>query len=98
MERVGAVLPLCARGAPAVQPADAVYVSLGKILTISGRTIKEEAQFDPSLAAGAVEAINTFLAQASHPLGTGGRKTGLCCVLDTYLLWCHQDAWGAVVG
>eukprot|EP00877_Chromochloris_zofingiensis_P009844 jgi/Chrzof1/5112/Cz15g11250.t1 len=42
---------------------DAVYISLGRVLTISGRTIKPEAQASPGPAQDAEKAIDTFLKQ-----------------------------------
>ncbi|KAG2429388.1 hypothetical protein HXX76_011153 [Chlamydomonas incerta] len=41
--------------------ADAVYAALGAVLTISGRTIRPEAQAGPEAAAGAEAAISGFL-------------------------------------
>ncbi|GLC71186.1 hypothetical protein PLESTF_001083600 [Pleodorina starrii] len=41
--------------------ADAVYQGLGRVLTISGRTIRAEAQASPDAAAGAELAIDGFL-------------------------------------
>ncbi|GLI62887.1 hypothetical protein VaNZ11_005675 [Volvox africanus] len=43
--------------------ADAVYQGLGRVLTISGRTIRLEAQAAPDVAAGAEWAIDNFLQQ-----------------------------------
>lgn len=40
---------------------DPVFESLGKILTISGRTIKEEAQVNPAIAKEGAEVLTTFL-------------------------------------
>jgi hypothetical protein len=40
---------------------DPVYEAIGRVLTISGRTIKKEAQVDPALAQQANDAISTFL-------------------------------------
>ncbi|KAF6256173.1 hypothetical protein COO60DRAFT_140330 [Scenedesmus sp. NREL 46B-D3] len=41
--------------------ADAVYVALGRVLTISGRTIRDEAQVDPQLTKGAEAAIDALV-------------------------------------
>jgi len=46
-------------GEPGV--VDKVYLSLGKVLTISGRTIRKEAQASPEPAAEAEAAIDDFL-------------------------------------
>ncbi|GIL82219.1 hypothetical protein Vretimale_7194 [Volvox reticuliferus] len=43
--------------------ADAIYQGLGRVLTISGRTIRQEAQDAPDAAAGAERAIDNFLRQ-----------------------------------
>eukprot|EP00798_Chlamydomonas_sp_ICE-L_P027408 gene27408-4702_t len=45
-------------------PADAIYVSLGKVLTISGRTIRADAQATPVAAKEAAEAISALLPEA----------------------------------
>eukprot|EP00195_Chlamydomonas_chlamydogama_P005781 CAMPEP_0202901364 /NCGR_PEP_ID=MMETSP1392-20130828/14212_1 /ASSEMBLY_ACC=CAM_ASM_000868 /TAXON_ID=225041 /ORGANISM="Chlamydomonas chlamydogama, Strain SAG 11-48b" /LENGTH=183 /DNA_ID=CAMNT_0049587913 /DNA_START=191 /DNA_END=742 /DNA_ORIENTATION=- len=42
---------------------DRVYIGLGKVLTISGRTIRPEAQASPQVADEARRAIEDFLAQ-----------------------------------
>ncbi len=47
--------------AAALQVADEVYISLGRVLTISGRTIKDEAQVDPSIAQAAGTAVQNVL-------------------------------------
>ncbi len=44
-----------------VQVADAVYQGLGRVLTISGRTIRPEAQDTPEAAEVAAVAIDEFL-------------------------------------
>lgn len=43
------------------QVADTVYQELGRVLTISGRTIRLEAQETPDAASGAERAIDGFL-------------------------------------
>lgn len=47
---------------------DAVYVALGRVLTISGRTIKDEAQFDPALIKSAEVAIDEVISQLPKQL------------------------------
>lgn len=47
---------------------DAVYVALGRVLTISGRTIKDEAQVDPELIKAAEVAINDVINQLPNKL------------------------------
>jgi len=44
-----------------VAPVDAVYAGIGKVLTISGRTIRPEAQASPEPAESASSAIAAFL-------------------------------------
>ncbi|KXZ51009.1 hypothetical protein GPECTOR_14g250 [Gonium pectorale] len=48
--------------------ADAVYQALGRVLTISGRTIRAEAQASPQAAADAEAAISSFLQKVPTPL------------------------------
>ncbi|PNW81769.1 hypothetical protein CHLRE_06g259450v5 [Chlamydomonas reinhardtii] len=48
--------------------ADAVYAALGRVLTISGRTIRPEAQAGPEAAADAEAAISGFLGKLPAPL------------------------------
>jgi hypothetical protein len=52
-----------------VQPVDAVYIALGKVLTISGRTIREEAQSSPAIIQEAQEAIEGVLAKVRGGVG-----------------------------
>jgi len=47
---------------PAAAKATPVYSAIGQIITISGRTIKKEAQADPQLAENAIQKINDLLA------------------------------------
>ncbi len=42
---------------------DRVYIGLGNVLTISGRTIKPEAQITPAAAEEATQAIEEFLSK-----------------------------------
>lgn len=51
------------------QVTDAVYVGLGKVLTISGRTIKPEAQASPEAAKAAEAALDSLLAKVCTPWG-----------------------------
>ena len=51
-----------------MQPVDAVYIALGKVLTISGRTIKEEAQVSPAIIQEAQDAIEGVLAKVRRNL------------------------------
>lgn len=47
---------------------DAVYVALGRVLTISGRTIKDEAQVDPQLGKAAETAIDALIKELPQDL------------------------------
>lgn len=46
-----------------MQVTDAVYRSMGFLLTLSGRTIQEPAQVEPRYAREAAEALDVFLAK-----------------------------------
>ncbi len=48
------------------QVTDALYISLGYVLTISGRTIKPEAQASPGPAQDAKKAIDDLLAKVRN--------------------------------
>lgn len=52
----------------AAGPVDAVYIALGKVLTISGRTIREEAQISPAIIQEAQDAIEGVLAKVPQEL------------------------------
>lgn len=43
--------------------ADPVYASIGRVVTISGRTIRYEAQHEPEIAASAIHSIEALLSQ-----------------------------------
>lgn len=43
------------------QLTDAIYIGLGRVLTISGRTIQDGAQLDPSLSQDALKAVQAVL-------------------------------------
>eukprot|EP00879_Flechtneria_rotunda_P002977 GHRR01003195.1.p1 GENE.GHRR01003195.1~~GHRR01003195.1.p1 ORF type:complete len:247 (+),score=70.83 GHRR01003195.1:79-819(+) len=47
---------------------DSVYIALGKVLTISGRTIRDEAQISLDLCKAAEDAITNVLDQLPHNL------------------------------
>ena len=65
----------CARG---LQVTDAVYMGLGRVLTISGRTIRPEAQASPQPAQEAEGAIDKFLAQVgAKGVGRSGVGVGV---------------------
>jgi hypothetical protein len=51
--------------------ADKVYMGLGQVLTISGRTIKDEAQVGPMRADEARAAIEEFLSKVSMGVCSG---------------------------
>ncbi len=62
---------------PLPQITDAVYMGLGRVLTISGRTIRPEAQASPQPAAQAEEAISVFLQKVRRGgAGQGGGGGG----------------------
>ncbi|GFR42361.1 hypothetical protein Agub_g3057, partial [Astrephomene gubernaculifera] len=64
-ETLGAMYGGKAQGAGV---ADTVYAGLGRVLTISGRTIRPEAQAGPEAAAGAEAAIEGLLLRVPAPL------------------------------
>ena len=65
-ERYGGNLP---EGAPA-SPVDELLNRVGAVVTISGRTIREEARVDPYRAQAALDAVVKVLAQV--PEGARG--------------------------
>jgi hypothetical protein len=78
-----------------VQLTDALYIAFGKILTISGRTIKDEAQFDPQLSKDALAAVQSILDKVRAPAGGSG-----CFVAWRWQWWghCRQADCGAAGG
>lgn len=61
------------KGAEGRAVTDAVYMGLGRVLTISGRTIRAEAQDSPQAAQEAEAAIEKFLAQVPQELLAGAQ-------------------------
>jgi hypothetical protein len=67
---------------PNLQPVDAVYEAFGKVLTISGRTIREDAQRSPAIVKQAQDALEGLLAEVGGLCvwGRGGGGLAFVCV------------------